>query len=110
MSTPSTPLRRATALATLLALLVAQPVWARVMADASAPRSTTPAAPGAPAAPSPQAQDEGSVPCKALNQLARDDGDSPSFFAAPAPAAPAPKGAAPAAPEPKPCFVLRGLA
>lgn len=108
MTHPTTPLRRATALATLLALLVAQPVWARVVADASAPRSTTPAAPAAPATPSPQAQDEGSVPCKALNQLARDDGGPASFFAAPA--APAPKGAAPAAPEPKPCFVLRGLA
>jgi hypothetical protein len=101
----TTPLRRATALATLLALLAAQPVWARVVADASAPRSTTPAAPAAPATPSPQAQDEGSVPCKVLNQLARDDGGPSSFFAAPAP-----KGTAPAAPEPKPCFVLRGLA
>lgn len=109
MSTPSTPLRRATALATLLALLVAQPVMARVTADASAPRGNTPAAPTAPATPTPQqAQDEGSAPCKVLNMLASGDFGGSSFFAAPA--APAPKGVAPATAEPKPCLVLRGLA
>jgi hypothetical protein len=101
-----TPLRRATALATLLALLAVQPVLARVTADATAPRGSTPA-PSTPAAPAPQqAQDEGSAPCKVLNMLAQGDFGSSSFFAAPA----APKGATPAVAEPKPCLVLRGLA
>jgi len=104
-----TPLRRATALASLLALLVAQPVWARGLADASAPRGNTPA-PAAPATPAnQQAQDEGTVPCKVLNMLASGDFGGSSFFAAPAAPA-APKGVAPAAAEPKPCLVLRGLA
>jgi hypothetical protein len=108
MSTPSTALRRATATATLLALLAAQPVWARGLADASAPRGPAPA-PSAPASPAnQQAQDEGSVPCKVLNLLAQGDFGGSSFFAAPA--APAPKGVAPATAEPKPCLVLRGLA
>jgi hypothetical protein len=103
-----TPLRRATALATLLALLVAQPVWARGLADASAPRGNTPA-PTTPATPAnQQAQDEGAVPCKVLNMLAQGDVGGSSFLAAPAPVAP--KGVAPAAAEPKPCLVLRGLA
>lgn len=101
-----TPLRRATASATLLALLAAQPVWARGLADASAPRGNAPA-PTAPA--SQQAQDEGAVPCKMLNMLAQGDFGGSSFFAAPAAPA-APKGVAPAAAEPKPCLVLRGLA
>jgi len=103
-----TPLRRATATATLLALLAAQPVWARVTADASVPRGNAPA-PSLPVAPvSPQAQDQGTVPCKVLNMLAQSDFGGSSFFAAPAPTAP--KGVAPAAAEPKPCLVLRGLA
>ncbi len=101
-----TSLRRATASATLLALLVAQPVWARVVvANGPAP---APSAPAAPATPGPQAQDEGSVPCKVLNMLAQGDFGGSSFVAAPAPVAP--KGVAPAGAEPKPCLVLRGLA
>jgi hypothetical protein len=108
MTQPPTPLRRATATATLLALLAAPPVMARGLADASAPRGPTPA-PSAPASPAnQQAQDEGSVPCKVLNMLAQGDFGGSSFFAAPA--SPAPKGVAPAATEPKPCLVLRGLA
>ncbi len=108
MSTLTTSLRRATASATVLALLAAQPALARVTADASAPRGNTPA-PTAPATPgAQQAQEEGSVPCKVLNMLAHGDFGGSSFFAAPA--APAPKGATPAAAEPKPCLVLRGLA
>ena len=103
-----TPLRRATATATLLARRAAQPVWARGLADASAPRGSTPA----PTAPAPQqAQEEGAVPCKVLNMLASGDVGGSSFFAAPGPTAPAvPKGVAPATAEPKPCLVLRGLA